>query len=439
MSIVNVTEAAKRLVGPAAAIFLLAQSQSAIAAPVPAAHRNYVKGPYILADAQTGRVYEDYDALRPWYPASTSKLMTLYVVFRAIQSGAITFDLPVTITPHAAAEPPSKMGFKPGTVLTLENALKIMMVKSANDIAMAVAEAVGGSQDGFASRMNAEAQRLGMTRSQWVNPNGLPDPRQITTARDMAVLARALLNEFPQYRDYYRIPAIQFGGRIIKNYNPLLERYPGANGMKTGFICASGFNLIGSAQRNGREVIAVVFGEHSGKARAEHAAALLDEGLQATGGGLFGRPSTTLTSVTSGQAYTTPLDMRPFICEGKRATEAEDAPESSDPAVAAAPQQAVSHLGPPIYVGPPVPVSLVSVPPPPAKSGTDTAARTPRARPETPGSDAQPGMAEAFAPDAQASQAASKPAQAIGKAVGKPTPLRKLKSKASHASRRKRR
>ena len=165
---------------------------------------------------------------------------------------------PATSAAYAAAQAPVKMGFPVGTVVTVDNALKMLMVKSANDIAVEVAEAVGGSVTGFAARMNDESKRLGMTRSHWVNPNGLPDPSQRTTARDMALLARALLTEFPQYRDYYKIPAIAIGGKILKNYNQLLEHYPGATGMKTGFVCASGFNMIGAATRGGKTLVAIV-------------------------------------------------------------------------------------------------------------------------------------------------------------------------------------
>ncbi|HEX2256071.1 MAG TPA: D-alanyl-D-alanine carboxypeptidase family protein, partial [Afifellaceae bacterium] len=206
-----------------------------------------VRGPYLVADVTTGAVFEHHDALRPWYPASTTKMMTAYVTFRAVEAGEITLQSPVRISENAAAQPPSKMGFKPGAVLTVDNALKIIMVKSANDIALALAEAVGGSEEGFARRMNAEARRLGMSRSRFVNPHGLPDPRQVTTARDMALLARALLLELPQYRSYYNIPAIQFGSNVMQNFNSLVSRYPGTTGMKTGFICSSGFNLVASA------------------------------------------------------------------------------------------------------------------------------------------------------------------------------------------------
>jgi D-alanyl-D-alanine carboxypeptidase len=152
----------------------------------------------------------------------------------------MTLNSLIAISELAHSQVPSKMGFKPGTQVTLDNAMKMMMVRSANDIAVAIAEGVSGSVENFSAEMNAAAQRLGMTQSNFVNPNGLPDPRQVTSARDLAILARALIREFPEYDLYWHIPAIKFGKRIMRNYNKLIDRYPGADGMKTGFICASG-------------------------------------------------------------------------------------------------------------------------------------------------------------------------------------------------------
>lgn len=371
-------------------LLVFGSAEAAPKATAPAAPQ----GPYILADAETGEVFEHADALRPWYPASTTKLMTVYVAFRAIRAGEATMDTPVIVSATAAAEPPSKMGFQPGTVLTLENAIRIMMVKSANDIAVAVAETIGGSQAGFAARMNAEAERIGMNRSHFVNPHGLPDTRQVTTVRDMALLARTLLVDFPEYRDYLRIHAIRFGDKTLKNYNTLIDRYPGATGMKTGFICASGFNLVASARRNGREVIAVVFGAYGGTDRAERAAGLLDAGFKS--GGLFGKSRTNLDNVSSGRSYTTPIDMRPYICAGKRAASASEADETPGQGKAQR-----TSLGPPIYLGPPIKVSIISsgsVAPAMevAKAGDP---RLPRPRPDRPGF-RSPGVANAFAPQA---------------------------------------
>jgi len=163
--------------------------------------------------------------------------------------------------------------------VTVDNALKMLLVHSANDIAVVLAEGVSGSIEKFADEMNATSQRLGMTQSSWVNPNGLPAEGQITSARDLGILARALMHDFPQYDSYWHIPAIKFGRRVMTNYNRLLLQYPGADGMKTGFICAAGYNLIASATRGDRRLIAIVLGAPSGAARTAKAAALLEQGF----------------------------------------------------------------------------------------------------------------------------------------------------------------
>ena len=278
--------------------------------------------PAILFDLATGKVLEHQEAFQRWYPASLTKLMTAYVTFRAVAAGELALASPIEMTAHAAAEPPTKMGFKPGSIMTLDNALKMMLIRSANDIAMAVGENVGGSEDAFVQRMNAEAQRLGMTGSHWANPNGLFAPDQYTTARDLALLVKAIRTEFPQYAPYFAIQGLKAGKKTLMSYNKLVGRYDGADGMKTGFVCSSGFNMIGSASRNGRTLTAVVLGEGSAVKRAEMVATLLDYGFGTTGG----------QTVTLGtlRAYGTPdgppADLRGEICERKPASaQSEDA------------------------------------------------------------------------------------------------------------------
>ncbi len=400
-----------RLCASAVTIFILGFASAAFAAasaPDPAPEA--VHGPYIVADVNSGRIIEEYDALRPWYPASTTKLMTLYVTLEAIRAGEFTLNSEVHYSQNAANQPPSKMGFRPGTVLSLDNALKMMMVKSANDIAVAVAETVGGSVSSFSDRMNAAARQLGMTRSHFTTPNGLPDEDNYSSARDMAMLGRTLLLQFPEYADYFKLPAIQIGGKVLKNYNKLLQRYPGATGMKTGFICASGYNLVATAKRGSREVITVVFGQYGGKARTEQAAKLLDEGFasQPPVDGEIVR----LADAKSGAAYDAPFDMRGLVCGPKRVKSAsEDNDEGDGPAA--------SHLtAEPIDLGPPVKVSAVV----PAVLGeTEFVAPLPRPRP---GSKTTPPVADvlnAYAPGDGA--ATSAPADAIGAAAGSPRPL----------------
>ncbi|QRM56748.1 D-alanyl-D-alanine carboxypeptidase family protein [Sinorhizobium sp. BG8] len=242
-------------------------------------------GPRMLVDVNSLKVIEHRDAFHKWYPASLTKLMTAYTVFRAIKAGEITLQSPVVMTKNAAGEPPSKMGFKPGQAMTLDSALKMMLIKSANDIAVAIAESVGGSEPAFIQRMNSEAARIGMSSSHFINPNGLPGKGQYTTARDLAVLAVTIKREFPEYAPYFAMEGFTTGKRNYKNYNMLIGRFDGADGMKTGFICASGFNQVSSATRNGRSVVSVVLGEESLGARADASANMLQKGLTAGGAG----------------------------------------------------------------------------------------------------------------------------------------------------------
>jgi len=233
----------------------------------------------LLVDSDTGRVLHAENATYPWYPASTTKLMTVYTTLRALKEGRITLDSVFVVSGNAAAQGPTKMGFPVGTQVTVDNAIKMLMVKSANDMAVVLAEGVAGSIDNFSAEMNANAQRLGMTQTNYVNPNGLPADEQITSARDLAILARALIHDFPEYDYYWHLPGIKLGKRVVRNYNTLLGRYPGADGMKTGFICASGFNLVATASRDGKRMIAVVLGAPSSAVRAIKAAQLLEQGF----------------------------------------------------------------------------------------------------------------------------------------------------------------
>jgi D-alanyl-D-alanine carboxypeptidase len=233
----------------------------------------------LLVEADTGKVLQADNATVPWYPASVTKMMTAYVTLKAVKDGRLALDSLLTVSPVAAGQSPSKMGLRPGTQVTIENALAMMMVKSANDMAVVLAEGVGGSIDGFSAQMNAAAQRLGMTQTSYVNPNGLPADGQITSARDLAILARAIIRDLPEYEYFYHIPSIRYGRRVTNNFNHLIGRYPGADGFKTGFICASGYNLVGSATRNGKRLIAVVLGSTSGHQRAVRAAQLLERGF----------------------------------------------------------------------------------------------------------------------------------------------------------------
>jgi D-alanyl-D-alanine carboxypeptidase len=185
----------------------------------------------LLIEADSGKVLHAENATIPWYPASTSKLMTVYVTLQAVKNNRITLDTLFTVSPRAASQAPTKIGFRAGSTVTVDNALKILMVKSANDMAVLLAEGVAGSVEKFADEMNQTSKNLGMTQSSGVNPNGLPADEQNSSARDLAILARALIHDFPEYDLYWHIPAITLGKRTMRNFNTLIGRYEGADGM----------------------------------------------------------------------------------------------------------------------------------------------------------------------------------------------------------------
>jgi D-alanyl-D-alanine carboxypeptidase len=288
----------------------------------------------LVVEADSGKVLQAENATYPWYPASVTKLMTAYVTLKAVKDGRISLDSLLTVSPVAAAQSPSKMGFRPGIQVTVDNALKMMLVKSANDMAVVLAEGVGGSVDGFSAQMNQAAHRLGMTQTSYVNPNGLPAEGQITSARDLAILARAIIRDLPEYEYFVHIPSIRFGRRVTQNFNRLIGRYPGADGFKTGFICASGYNLVASATRNGKRLIAVVLGASSGQARAVKAAQLLERGF-ANNTLSWLRPSLgTVDSLVPIDA--SPPNLRDEMCGGKRKRPASDEDEDTVASNAAA-------------------------------------------------------------------------------------------------------
>ena len=293
----------------------------------------------LLVEVDTGKVLHAENATYPWYPASVTKLMTAYVTLRAAREGRITLDTLINVSDNAVAQQPTKMGFRAGTQVTVDNALKMMMVKSANDMAVTLAEGVGGSIENFAGEMNRAAQRLGMTQSSFVNPNGLPDENQVTSARDLAILARALIREFPEYDLYWHIPAIKLGKRVMRNYNTLIDRYPGADGMKTGFICSAGFNLVASATRGNKRLIAVVLGAPSSSVRAVQAAQLLEKGFGTNPLSWLLPSLGTVDALTPVSA--SPPDLHEAMCGKHRhrpaaETEEEPADTPSDPDAASA-------------------------------------------------------------------------------------------------------
>jgi D-alanyl-D-alanine carboxypeptidase len=286
--------------------------------------------------------------------------MTSYVTFRAIAEGKVSPATKVTQTQLATDQEPVSIGLSIGTKLTLENALKLMIVPSANDMAVAIAETVGGSLLAFVDTMNAEAARLGLGHTHFDNPSGLPGQGQVSSARDLAVVARRILTEFPERRGLFGIQAVKAGSSVFHSPNLLLlERYRGADGMKTGFTCASGYNVAATATRNGRTVLAVVLGRSSSRDRAELAARLLDAAFQETPD--EGLPS--LADFTDSESDAGPVDMR--LCSGAGVDRV---------------GFTTSVLGSVVAVRDPVPV-VVEPPPAPAKPVSSTKSAKPASKP----------------------------------------------------------
>ena len=237
----------------------------------------------IVMDVASGNVLISVSPDEPRYPASLTKMMTLYMAFEALRDRRLTREQLVPVSEHAASMSPSKLGLMPGTRLTVEQAILGLVTKSANDAAAALGELIGNDEDRFAQMMTLRARALGMAHTVFRNASGLPDPEQITTARDLALLARHLVQDFPDDYRYFSVPSFTFHGRTIPNHDHLLQSYPGADGLKTGYTEASGFNLVTSAVRSDVRLIGVVIGAAHPGERDQHMAALLDRGFEAMG------------------------------------------------------------------------------------------------------------------------------------------------------------
>jgi D-alanyl-D-alanine carboxypeptidase len=237
----------------------------------------------IVVDASTGRVLMgvNQDALR--YPASLTKLMTLYMTFEALRDRRVQLNQYMTVSAAAASMPPTKLGLQPGEGLTVEQAILALVTKSANDAAAVLGEFLGGSEDRFAQMMTLRARAIGMTRTSFRNASGLPDPDQWTTAADLATLGRRIILDFPQLYGYFSVPGFLFHDRVILNHDNMLRTYPGADGMKTGFTDAAGHNLVTSAMHGNVRLIGVVMGASSNGERDQHMAMLLDAGFTEEG------------------------------------------------------------------------------------------------------------------------------------------------------------
>ncbi|WP_158918465.1 D-alanyl-D-alanine carboxypeptidase [Caulobacter sp. S45] len=296
---VTMTTALAGLATPAAALGVFSQPKYAA----------------IVLDANSGEVLyaKRADALR--FPASITKIMTLYLTFEALATGRLSMHDTVTISPHAYSMAPSKVSTHAGETLSVEEAIQAVTVHSANDVAVALAEKVGGSESRFAQLMTLRARELGMTHSYFVNASGLPDSRQIVTARDISILARAVMRDYPQYYAYFGERSFDFHGKVLINHNHLLQKMPGVDGLKTGYTNAAGFNLAASAVRGGHRLITVVLGGPSTAARDENVEELLDAGFNVINRRAAGQRMTIASLISEPDDMSGPLE-RPPIEEG---------------------------------------------------------------------------------------------------------------------------
>ena len=266
----SIARQASRLRAGLLVVLLAGFAGIAISSPAQAKYAAFV------VDADSGQVYYARNADVRRFPASLTKMMTLYMAFDALENGKFTFDQPLPVSRRAAGQAPSKLGLKAGQTITVERAIHALSVKSANDVATVVGEAIGGTEANFARLMTRRAHALGMNNTTFMNASGLPNSRQKSTARDMAKLGKALLEEFPDYYSYFSKLTFKHGDRTYRNHNKLLRTYEGMDGIKTGYIRASGFNLVASAKRDGVRLIGVVFGGKTGRSRDAHMASLLN-------------------------------------------------------------------------------------------------------------------------------------------------------------------
>jgi D-alanyl-D-alanine carboxypeptidase len=268
---------ARRLGG--AVLFLAAMA----AAPGQAQITESYRYASIVIEARTGNVLFATNADEMRHPASLTKMMTLYMLFEAMRAGRVELSTPVRFSYEASSQPPSKLGVPPGGTISVETAILSLVTRSANDVAAAVGELLGGNVDNFARMMTMRARSLGMTNTTFRNASGLPNPEQVTTARDMALLGRRLFLDYPDRYSYFATTHFAHGRQMIRNHNGMLLDYPGADGIKTGFINASGFNIVTSAQREGVRLVGAVFGGNSYSQRNSHMADLLDDGFERMG------------------------------------------------------------------------------------------------------------------------------------------------------------
>lgn len=259
----------------------------------------------IIIDADSGAVLHEVNATHAWYPASLTKLMTVYMTFDAIKSGRTSLSEPMTASSHAASQPNSKLGLRRGEQISVQDAILAIVTRSANDASVVLAEHIGGSEENFAALMTEKAHALGMVDSHFMNATGLPNDFQVTTPRDLAVLASKTLHNFPEHYHLFSAKSMNFRGSELRAINKFTATYPGAEGMKTGFTCGSGFNLIGSAQQNGKRLIGVVMGGMTSQERYK----LMIQKMDASFANSYTDPSRTILSMPTGSPGTPPYQL----------------------------------------------------------------------------------------------------------------------------------
>ncbi|ODS57134.1 MAG: D-alanyl-D-alanine carboxypeptidase [Agrobacterium sp. SCN 61-19] len=383
----NFAAAVRRLFLAAFAVFMTSIAATSIAQANP-------KYAGIVIDAKTGKVLysENADSLR--YPASLTKMMTLYMVFEALEAGRISLNSKVAFSANAAKEPPSKLGVGTGRSITVEQAILALVTRSANDVATALAEYVGGSEQRFAQMMTAKARSLGMTKTTYRNAHGLPNTAQMTTARDQARLSIALRQHFPQYYGYFSTRSFQFGKQTIGNHNRLLGQVRGVDGIKTGYTRAAGYNLATSAEADGRSIVAVVLGATSGARRNAQMTSLVQRYMPAAsssrgGSNLIAKNNTSVAPAGSATATTGGLPQLPQTgpmpdvryTGVAQAYAAAPAGNAASAALNSMPAAAPSASAPPVPVPQPAPAYLpnegAAVAPATAAQSVASAATTP--------------------------------------------------------------
>lgn len=268
-----------------------------------------IETPALVVDVSTRQVLHEEAAGHPWYPASTTKLMTALLAFEALAGGTVAMDTPVVMSANAMNQSFLVSGLKVGSTLTLEDALYAAIAGSANEIAVAIGETISGSEEAFVASMNERAKRLGMTATTFRNPSGLFDRDHQSSARDLALLGIEVATAFPQYESFFRTSRVIIDGKQVDSNNVLLSRYPGAIGLKTGFVCAAGRNIVALAERGGRKVMVVLLGATTDRERNERAAEFFTRAFA----GDFGAGGTTVEAMPN-EAAAKPVDMRGRLC-----------------------------------------------------------------------------------------------------------------------------